>query len=91
MSRWQQSCITGLGEEYNQNFPPVESFAQAKAAARNMQLSIVENSDGGHIPETTGITENELWLSILNEKEEAVIQKPITFWIISFLQQKNMK
>ena len=41
-----------------------------------MQLSILENSDCGQLPENSlEITENDLWLSIINGKEETVIQK----------------
>lgn len=66
----------GFGDKYNQISQLWKSFAQAKASARNMQLSAIENSDVGHIPENSlEITENELWQSILNGTEEAVIQK----------------
>ena len=66
----------GFGAEYNQISQLWKSFAKAKAAARDMQLSILENSDCGQLPENSlEITENDLWLSIINGKEETVIQK----------------
>jgi len=66
----------GFGAEYKQISQLWKSFAQAKAAARNMHLSIIENSGSGQPPENSlEITENELWLSIINGMEEAVIQK----------------
>ena len=66
----------GFGDQSNQISQLWKSFAQAKAAARNMQLSIMEDLDIGHISgNSLEITENELWLSIFNEMEEVVIQK----------------
>jgi two-component system response regulator YesN len=72
----QAKLYYGFGDKCNQISRLWKSFAQAKAAARNMQLSIIENSDVGHIEgNSLEITENELWLSIFNEMEEVVIQK----------------
>ena len=66
----------GFGDEYNRISQLWKSFAHAKAAARNMQLSIMENAEDGALSgNSLEITENELWHSILNEMEEAVIQK----------------
>lgn len=66
----------GFGDKYSKISQLWKSFAQAKAAARNMQLSIMENSDVEYISENSlEITENELWHSIFNEMEEVVFQK----------------
>lgn len=66
----------GFGEQYHQISQLWKSFAQAKAAARNMQLSIMENSDDCQLlGNTLEITENDLCHSICNETEETVIQK----------------
>lgn len=66
----------GFGDEYAQISHLWKSFAQAKAAARNMQLSMLETSEGATLSgNSLEITENELWHSILNGKEEAVLQK----------------
>ncbi|NLV36845.1 MAG: response regulator [Clostridiaceae bacterium] len=66
----------GFGDKYNQISQLWKSFAQAKGAARNMQLSIMENSGGSSISANNlEITENELWHSIFNDMEEVVIQK----------------
>ncbi len=66
----------GFGDEYTQISQLWKSFAQAKAAARSMQLSILESSGDGQLDgNSLEFTENELWHSILNGKEEAVLQK----------------
>ena len=66
----------GVGAQYNSISRLWKSFSQAKAAARNMQLSILENSDGGQpSANSLEITEDELWLSIINGNEDAVVQK----------------
>lgn len=66
----------GFGDPYCQISQLWKSFAQAKAAARNMQLSILENTEDGQISgNSLEITENDLWQSILNGMEEIVIQK----------------
>lgn len=53
-----------------------KSFAQAKAAAKSMQLSALENAaDGQNCVSSLEITENELWQSIMNDMEEIVFQK----------------
>jgi two-component system response regulator YesN len=66
----------GLGDHYSQISQMWKSFAQAKVAARDMQLSIKDNApDDISSKNSLQITENELWLSIMNENEEAVFQK----------------
>jgi two-component system response regulator YesN len=66
----------GFGAPYNSISQLWKSFAQAKAAARNMQLSILENSDDRKpSANSLEITEDELWHSIINGNEEAVVQK----------------
>lgn len=66
----------GFGDQYSQISQLWKSFAQAKAAARSMQLCIMETLEGEQLPGSSlEITENELWNSILNGMEETVIQK----------------
>lgn len=66
----------GFGEHYTQISQLWKSFARAKAEARNMHVSLMDEGDTTLASRNSlEIPENELWLSILNERDEEVIQK----------------
>jgi len=71
----EANIFYGFGDAYNQISMLWKSFAQAKAASRNMRRDIEENGEELDAPITNmELKENELCLSIFNGQQEEMIQ-----------------